>query len=258
MKLTIPICTWKSPDLLNNCLGSLINASTVETKIIVIIQEIDHESIKICEKLNIEYINIPKNMGALLAIDFVIPFLNSEYISIINDDMIFPVGWDAKLINTIEKNYPCTASAVLVERSNLDPLYQKNVISDDLGEINELTFDLFNNKYKQGFYKKTSSFSRQHPLILKTEDFLKVNGYTDGWDMSWFPGYCLDDYFPYKLLHLNQNYKFILDGDVAVYHGVARTISKLQDKEKYNPEIYFQKKTNISTFQFRKLIGEFE
>lgn len=257
MKLTIPVCTWKSPELLNNCLNSLIKASTVETKILVIIQEIDHESVQICEKSNIEYINIPRNMGALLAIDFVIPFLDSEYIAIINDDMIFPIGWDLRLIKTIEENYPCTASAVLVERLNTDPLYQKNVISDDLGEINENTFEIFNNKYQAGFYKKPYSFSRQHPMILRTEDYLKINGYTDRWDMNWFPGYCLDDYFPYRLRCLNQNYKFILNGDVAVYHGVARTISKLKNKEKYNPEIYFQKKTNISTHQFRKLIGEF-
>jgi len=257
MKLTIPICTWKSPELLKNCLNSLIKSSTVPTKFLVIIQEIDHESISICEKLNIEYINIPNNFGALLAIDFIIPFLNSDYIAIINDDMIFPVGWDKKLIDTIEVNYPCTASAVLVERNNNDPLYQKNVISDDLGDIDDKTFEKFNYKYQNGFYKKQYTFSRQHPIIIKSEDFLKVNGYTDGWDMNWFPGHCLDDYFPYRLLSLNPNYKFILNGDVAVYHGVARTISKLKNKEQYNPETYFRSKTGISTFQFRKQIGEF-
>lgn len=257
IKLTIPVCTWKSPSLLKNCLESLIKSSTVKTKILVIIQEIDIESIKVCDELSIEYINIPYNFGALLAIDFVIPFLKSEYVAIINDDMIFPVGWDKKLIETIEANYPCTASAVLVERSNNDPLYQKNVISDDLGEIDEKTFDKFNYKYQNGFYKKQNTFSRQHPTIIKSEDFLKVNGYTDNWDMNWFPGHCLDDYFPYRLLKLNSNYKFILNGDVAVYHGVAKTISKLQNKEKYNPEAYFQFKTSMSTFQFRKQIGEF-
>lgn len=256
-KLTIPVCTWKSPDLLKNCLESLLKAATVDTKILVIIQEKDPDSIKVCENLSIDYINIPYNFGALLAIDFIIPFLKSEYIAIINDDMIFPIGWDKKLIESIEKYYPCTASAILVERSNNDPLYQKNVISDDLGEINDDTFIKFNSRYEQGFYKKPFTFSRQHPLILKSEDYLKINGYTDGWDMNWFPGHCLDDYFPYRLLKLNPNYKFILNGDVAVYHGVARTISKLKDKEKYNPEVYFKSKTNISTFEFRRFIGEF-
>lgn len=257
MKLTIPVCTWKSPRLLKNCLTSLIKSATVETKIITIIQEVDKESVSVCEELGVDYINIPYNMGALLAIDFAIPFLKSEYIAIINDDMIFPVGWDQKLIKTIENNYPCSASAILVERINNDPLYQKNVISDDLGEVDENTFEKFNAKYQEGFYKRPSTFSRQHPVVLKTQDLLNVNGYTDGWDSNWFPGHCLDDYFPYRLLKLNPNYKFILNGDVAVYHGVARTISKLKNIEKYSPEKYFQFKTNISTFQFRKIIGEF-
>jgi len=261
MNLTIPVCTWKSPSLLKNCLDSLIKSATVETQIIPIIQGKDPESIKICEDFDLEYINTPKNLGASFAIDFTIPFIKHEYTAIINDDMIFSIGWDKKLIETIEKNYPCTACAVLVERSNHDPLYQKNVISDDLGEIDETTFDKFNQKAKNGFYKINDSYSRQHPLILRTEDLFKVNGYTDGWDLNWYPGHCMDDYFPYRLLKMNENYKFILNGDVPVYHGVSRTIKKLFSENKealsYNPQKYFQHKTGMSTTDFRKIIGEF-
>lgn len=258
MSLTIPVCTWKSPSLLKNCLTSLKKAKTVPTIIVAIIQERDDESIKVCQDLDIEYINIPRNLGALLAVDFILPFLTTDYIAIINDDMIFPVGWDKKLIETIENNYPCSASALLVERSNKDPLYQKNVASDDLGEIDENTFEKFNEKYKNGFYKRPSTLSRQHPIILKTKDFISVNGYTDGWDFNWYPGHCLDDYFAFRLLQNNKNFKFILNGDVAVYHGVARTVRKLENLNQYNTEGYFRHKTNTSTFEFRKQIGEFE
>jgi hypothetical protein len=171
---------------------------------------------------------VKKNLGASFAIDFTIPFIKHEYTAIINDDMIFSIGWDKKLIETIEKNYPCTACAVLVERNNQDPLYQKNVISDDLGEIDETTFDKFNEKVKNGFYKINDSYSRQHPLILRTEDLFKVNGYTDGWDLNWYPGHCMDDYFPYRLLKMNENPQY---KDIIVVFQTGMT--EIEHKNKF-------------------------
>ncbi len=254
-KVDVLICTWKNPTLVRSCLTSLRKSFSTDASVKLVLNEVKDqetdESVRILreEFPEVEFTTLPHNAGTL-AVDHAIPFVDSEYVILANDDMLFSPGWDARLIEVIEEHGPCTASCSYVE-----PVDTGNPIVsvDDLGEPDAPgTEEKFLANIADGKYKNVMFNSYCHPIMIKTEDFLKVGGYSANMDRAWFPGYGLDDYFPWRLKQLDERYRFITSDKAFVYHAISRTMKKL------SPEVrarsgwdVFQQRTGTSIIEFR-------
>lgn len=255
-KITVLIASWKSPQMLDVCLTSLNKSFSTDSSVKIILNEgtQDLESLKVCNKHNVEFIVLNKNIGAP-AVDYASHLIDSEYVTIGNDDFIFQYGWDQEMINIIEKYYPCSASCSLVEPINTN---NPVTIVDDLGSIlDPNTIIKFEENTKQNkYFRPNKIISYTHPITIKTSDYFKIRGYSDNFDIRWSPnGYGLDDYAPYRLWKLhNENFKFIASNKYFVYHGISQTNKKVP-KEKHNDGWqYFYEKTGIIIPQFREKI----
>lgn len=259
-RLLVGLCSWNNPNLLKICVNSIINNIDLTIDgIAVVLNQSDLESIEFLHSLNIPFVSIPENRG-VLAIDYLIPFIqNSEYFLNTNDDMVFHSGFGNDLISIIKKHYPCSASCSLVENfgsgngcvyvdSSLKSIFEKETIEN------------FLNFSASGKYKRANHIvSYNHPICVKSIDFLKIGGYSGNWDMDFFSGYGRDDMFAYNLLSLhNGNFKFIASKDSWVFHSSSASMKRLPDeiRRQHNQDTFFTK-TGYHIQQLRSFIKIF-
>lgn len=220
---------WKGAELLSVSIPSVLESFSEDSKLVVILNEVDKESINVCIDNKVEFIGLNRNHGTL-AVDYASSLVNSEYVSNVNSDMLFVKGWDSNLIDIINQYGPCSASCFLVEPYNgVHP--NPTVIADNIGEFtNPLTKTIFLNNYKEGKYKlnkKRRGFN--HPIMVKTNDYFDVGGYSNNFDQRYYPGYSLDYNFPWRLwTKYGGKFDFIVSDTSCVYHGVSLTNNKLE------------------------------
>jgi GT2 family glycosyltransferase len=259
-RLLIGMCSWNNAQLLKICINSILpNIDLSIDGIAVVLNESDLESINFLHDLKIPFISIPENRG-VLAIDYLIPFIqNSEYFLNSNDDMVFSKGFAEDLIQIIENHYPCSASCSLVENfgSNNGCVY----VDTSLENIyEEETLNKFLNFSKLGKYKRDYHIiSYNHPICVKSSDFLEIGGYSGDWDMDFASGYARDDMFAYNLLSIhNGNFKFIASKNSWVFHASSASMKRLPNEIRFqhNQDTFIQK-TGNSINALRNFIGIF-
>lgn len=255
-RVLIGLCSWNNFYLLKSCIDSLY--STIDLSqdgIAVVLNEPDTESINYLYNLKIPFVCNPDN-GGPLAIDFLKPFIEqSQYFLNTNDDMIYHGNFIPELISIIENHYPCTASCTLIENFNSNnPCV---LVDESLRDFNDIYINQFHQNYKQ---KKYSLFhkiiSYSHPIMVKSEDFLKIGGYSGNWDTNFLSGYARDDMFAYELWKLNNKYKFICSNNSFVFHMSSGTMRKLSHEYRcsnHNQNL-FKEYTGMSLNEFRQTI----
>lgn len=249
-KLTILMPSWKTPNLLELSIPSLINSIT-DAKIIVILNEADQKSIDILDNYKITHIDRNDNIGPS-AVDFALDLVNTEYIALVNSDMFFAPNWDKICIETIEKYYPATCSCAYIENKG-------TWFKDNLGQFNKNTKDKFLNNVKNGKYNYKMRYGNPHPLVIRTEDYKKIGGISNNFDQKFIEsrGRAADDYIIWQLHQLNNSYKFIINPKALVFHGVSLT--ELKFKDRIHMGDLFQNKTGLTQKKFYKMIkyGEY-
>ena len=259
-RLLVGLCSWNNYKLLKIFINNIITKLDLSKDgIAVVLNESDIESITFLHQMKIPFVSIPENRG-VLAIDYLIPFIqNCEYFLNTNDDMIFHEGFSDDLINIIDKNYPCSASCLLVENFNsynpcvffdktLTSIYDENTVSTFLKNVES-------GKY----FSKSNIITYNHPICVKSIDYLRVGGYSGYWDMDFSSGYGRDDMFAIQLYKLhNQNFKFIGSKKSFVFHESSASMKRL------SPEIRSQsntdkiiKKSGIDIHTFKQMISCF-
>lgn len=255
-QMSVVLCSWKNPELLKQCLRSIRNTVGLDTQVFVALNEGDKESIDYLCSYEIPFVVAPDNYGTL-AVDFLIPWLKSEYTIWINDDSIFSYGWDCDMKNLIDQYYPAAAQIRGVEKRFTDG----RVALSDLSLpdfTDDSAFDSFNANVTMGKYKCDLLYGLFHPICCKTKDFLAVGGVSDGFDFNWWPGHSMDTYFAYKLWKLNPDYKFLISNTSFYYHGSSLTNKKLkatnpEADNRHNSE-YFLQKTGMTHKEFHKIV----
>ncbi len=220
------VCAWKSPELLRVFIPRFLDSLTEDVNLKIVLNEADDESINLCRDYKVDFVAIDKNYGTL-AVDFLIPFTNAEYVLQSNTDMYYPKnGWDTAMLKAIKANGNSSISLSLCEPwGHGNPV----VITDNCGEFTDSkTCDVFRDNFKAGKYKLHNQVSYTHPILTSFKDLVAVGGYSDNMDMEFFPGYGIDNDFPYRLWKLyDKKFKFLTLGDWFVYHGISRTNEKL-------------------------------
>jgi glycosyltransferase involved in cell wall biosynthesis len=241
---------WKSPELLKVVIPSLLKATKTNSEIIVILNEPDKESLEVLDKYKIKHIDKEGNFGPA-AVDFAIPYMKDvgfKYVANVNSDMLFSENWDGELIKLLEDNYPCTTSCCLVE-----PIKGGQGIYDLLNFYQEGIHKTFNDNLKNGKYKTHLTYAYNHPILCRFDDFMAVNGYSDGMKQVWInsKGKGLDDDFPYRLRKkFGDKFNFIKSDKSFVYHAVSVNSLKLKNRTVGN--IPFKAANGFDIMNFKK------
>lgn len=253
--LTVGMCSWRNPRLLKNCIASLMDANQSKNNIKVVLNEADDESIEFLKFEKIDFVALSQNRG-VLAIDYLKPLIDTEYFMSTNDDMIFAEGFQSDLESIMKEYGPASASCSLVE-----PFWTQNnsVVVDSLGSAEESsTTESFVRNIRDGKYKISRRVSYNHPIMVRTEDFYKVGGYSANFDNDFVVGYGADDYFAYRLWKLHkENFLCVSSNKSFVYHGVSQTMKKIDQKvrDANSGQEAFLRKTGMSIQQFRTRIN---
>jgi glycosyltransferase involved in cell wall biosynthesis len=255
--IAILIPCWKSPELLEICVPSILESITTDSEIIVVLNEADEESIVILDSLGVRHIDKDRNYGPS-AVDFAIPYIQGEgfkYVANVNSDMLFPKGWDTTVIRILEDRKPCSVSPTLVEPgSECRPPVR---IQDEIEFFDRESSHIFNQNVEDGKYRTIEMRAFSHPIIVTTEDYLSVGGYSDGMDMRWVEvcGNKLDPYFGFRLYQIyGGNFTFIRTNDVFIYHNASYNRLKFRLLP-LSGNSYFLQKTGISPHEFVQSIG---
>lgn len=246
-KVAAVMPSWRGADLLKIAVPAFKKVSTAD--LIVVLNEADEESIKICDDNDVLHIDLKSNWGTS-AVDFAISrLLAYDFVLNINSDMLMLKGWEEVAVKTITENYPATCSFHLVEVRGCP----SNITSiDDMG-WDETIGDRFNDKYKDIRFNKVVGWT--HPICSTVESYLRVGGYSYFLDRDFFPGHSLDTFFAFRLKHLNNNHKFIVS-EMPIYHLSNRTNERLpKDINNKHNSGFFKKLTGMTIQDFEHATG---
>jgi len=239
--ISIIIPTFKEPKYLDSCIESAIMGQTFLTnQIVVVVDGTYEENKEVLEKWKnkITPIVFETTMGQNAATNHGVYNSANDYILIVNDDNVFPIGWDKILID----NYQ---SRTVVTPNQIEPRYSifKSFIIHDFGQTIE-TFNLKNFQEKEPSFRNklfAQSDGNTLPIFMKRKDYVSIGG----WDEGFPSGHVTDLDFFYKC-NIN-NIKSVRNMALNFYHfsGVAtrspEKIKETQTKEKSGFDYFFYK-----------------
>ncbi|MBC8320860.1 MAG: glycosyltransferase family 2 protein [Bacteroidetes bacterium] len=124
---SIIIPTWNNLDYLKLCIKSLRLNSSFDNQIIVAVNEGNDGTLEwIDGQKEIDYIHSEANLGICYAVNSCRPHVNTNYIVYMNDDMYACPGWDAELLNEINKldtDYFLLSSTLIEPVKTTNPNY---------------------------------------------------------------------------------------------------------------------------------------
>jgi len=93
--ITVVIPTFKRPESLGRCLGSISQQELPVDEILVMVQDRDHETVNLVENLGIKFEKIDKP-GVIFAIQSSLALITTDLVAFIDDDVTLPSNWVAK------------------------------------------------------------------------------------------------------------------------------------------------------------------
>jgi len=189
-KTSVIIPTYKSPEYLDLCLKSCIEGQQNKNEIIVVVDGFYDINKNVLEKYakSIEILNLDENVGLCRATNLGVYNASNELILIVNDDNVFPFGWDTELLKDYIPN-----SVISPNQIEPHPSMFKQFHIRDCGR-DPKTFSLENYwKYEEplrGFFSDESGSTL--PIFMSKIDYLRVGG----WDENYEHGMVADwDFF---------------------------------------------------------------
>ena len=104
--ISVVIPTYKSPEYLDWCLHSCIEGQTFDTNEVILIVDGHYEmSESVIEKYKgkIKVVDLGTNKGMCYALNTGMWYVQNELFLIVNDDNVFPDGWDKRLLDDWNK-----------------------------------------------------------------------------------------------------------------------------------------------------------
>ena len=100
---SILIPTWNNLALLQLCVRSIQQNSSHKHQIIVHVNDGSDGTLEWVRSQQLDYTHSPQNVGICLAVNESAMLVKHDYILYLNDDMYCCSGWDAALVEKLEK-----------------------------------------------------------------------------------------------------------------------------------------------------------
>jgi len=181
--ISVIVPTYKSPQALDLCLRSAIEGQVNTNQIIVVVDGFYDLNKEVLEKWkdSIDILNLEENVGLCRGTNLGVYNAASNKILIVNDDNVFPSGWDETLELEWQEGLVITPNQIEPFPSMFPQMHIK-----DLGR-DPSTFDLEN--YWR--YDKTNASTDKRdecgstlPLFMAKLDYLRVGGWDENYDLG--------------------------------------------------------------------------
>ena len=181
--ISVVIPTYKSPEMLDLCLESIISGQSEKNQIIVVVDGYYDLNKKVLDKWkdSIDILNLETNQGLCRGTNLGVYNAKSDEILIVNDDNVFPKNWDKKLKYwNLQNNQLITPNQIEPNPSMFSQFNIKN-----LGKTcKELDLD--------SFWKYEDSISKKHidkagstlPIYMKKQDYLRIGGWDENYELG--------------------------------------------------------------------------
>jgi len=174
--ISVIIPTFKTPEALDLCIKSAIEGQQHKNQIIIVVDGQYDINKEILEKWSkyIDVLNLEQNVGTCRATNLGVFNAHYDKILIVNDDNVFPILWDTKLLNSFQLN-----SVISPNQIEPYPSMFSQFIIKDYGK-NPKTFEL------EKFQNETKNLSPQidktgstFPIFMSKIDYMKIGGFAE-------------------------------------------------------------------------------
>jgi len=188
--ISVIIPTYKSPEVLDVCLQSVISGQRLNNQIIVVVDGFFEVNKEVIAKYKdfIEVLVLEENVGLCRATNLGVYNAEFDKILIVNDDNVFPDVWDQVLLKEYKPGYVLAPNQIEPTPSIFRQFHIK-----DLGK-DPKTFDLqaywdYENSIRES---KTEESGSTLPIFMNKYDYIRLGG----WDENYEAGMVADwDFF---------------------------------------------------------------
>ena len=215
--ISVIIPTYKSPAALDLCLQSVIEGQEKKNQIIVVVDghyDINKEVLEKHSK-SIDILNLEENVGLCRGTNLGVYNAKYDPILIVNDDNVFPLKWDTKLMSKFQHGWVFAPNQIEPNPSMFPQFHIKNM---------GLTPEVFDLKAFQEYeaslsVDKTEFNGSTLPIFMSKDDYLIVNG----WDENYSHGMVADwDFF---LKCSKAGYRMVRTYDTHFYHFASMSVN---------------------------------
>ena len=222
---SIIIPTWNNLEYLKLCIKSIRNNSTYNNQIIIAVNEGSDGTVEWLEtQLDIDYIHSEKNLGVCYAVNACRPYVTTNYIAYLNDDMYVLPNWDKELNKEIEKintDYFFLSATLIEPRKNTNPNYV--ALIKDFGDSVETFNEEKLLKEYQDLQMKNWRGSSWPPNVVHKNTWDLVGGYS----IEFTPGMYSDPDFSMKLWQAGVRILYGV-GNSKVYHFGEKSTGRIK------------------------------
>lgn len=223
VNFTILIPTWNNLELLQNCLESIQSNSALLHQIIIIINEgADGTLAWVQNQKCLDYIYHPKNVGICVGLNSASPYIETDFVLYMNDDMYALPGWDQGLMDEVKK---LDHESFMISATMIEPTDTGNacVVVQDYGKKLE-------EFQKERLLQDYSTLGRPDwngatwpPNLVHKKMWAAVGGLSE----EFSPGMYSDPDLSMKLYQLGVR-NFIGKGNSLVYHFGSKSTHRLR------------------------------
>jgi GT2 family glycosyltransferase len=180
--ISVIIPTYKSSDMLDLCLRSAIEGQQIKNQIVVVVDGHYDVNKEVLEKWSehIDILNLEQNVGLCRGTNLGVMNAKHDKVLIVNDDNVFPKGWDFIL----ELNYVPNS---LITPNQIEPypsMFKQFNIKDLGKNVNEFDLNKFWEYEKSIFQEKQDGFGSTLPIFMSKLDYLKLGGWDENYEMG--------------------------------------------------------------------------
>lgn len=217
------IPTYRNPRCLDICLHSALTNQKGPNEIIVVIDGYVEESTHIVEKYKgrVKFLPLSENRGMQHALNIGVFNASNEWILIVNDDNVFPVGWD-NILTHLKKDRHVISPNQIERKPSIF-----NFIVDDFGGVDDFRFEEFNKK--EPTYRKSwnTDDGEIFPFFMQKKYYMSVGGFDE-----WYPSPFICDWDAFLKMELI-GLTFIGTKQLAFYHFGSMATKNGKDGESF-------------------------
>ena len=221
--ISVIIPTYRNPKCLDICLESVLRTQDNSNQIIVIVDGFAEESTHIIEKYEnkVHFLPLEQNMGMQYALNTGIYNAENEWILIVNDDNVFPQGWDTILLQDKQEKLVITPNQIERKPSMF------GFVVGDFGGVDDFRLDEYLEQEPNTRQQTLTDNGEIFPFFMEKQWYMVVGGF-DIWYPS--PFICDWDFF-LKLEMIGLN--FIRSNKLAFYHFGSMATKNSNEKDKF-------------------------
>jgi len=203
--ISVIIPTYKEPDYLDLCLRSAFEGQENKNEIIVVVDGFMDINKEVLDKYpDVKVLDLGTNQGLSVATNWGVYNATHDYVLVVNDDNVFPQGWDRDLEPYLMKSRVVTPNQV---EPNPSMFKQFNI--KDLGKT-PVEFDLETFwEYEKGLTEESDQSGSTLPFAMYKYDYLAVGG----WDVMYPSPHVVDwdfflkcEYFGMEMLRVYKHF----------------------------------------------------